>query len=83
MDFERKLKEGESETLSFVSSFDNSFEILASISGMSNSIMSVHEAKENIEIRAIMYFKFFICLETKVESYVRYDAPKNAQLLRN
>ena len=38
MDFERKLKEGESETLSFVSSFDNSFEILASISGMSNSI---------------------------------------------
>lgn len=38
MDFERKLKEGESETLSFISSFDNEFEILATISGMSNSI---------------------------------------------
>lgn len=37
MDFKRKLKEGESETLSFISSFDNEFEILASISGMSNS----------------------------------------------
>jgi predicted HTH transcriptional regulator len=38
MDFEDKLKLGETQTFSFISSIDNKFEILSTISGMSNSV---------------------------------------------